>query len=84
MLSEQSQSPRTETPRSLEQYAEKSLTKRPLDELPEDVLQQVNDGYRSGLGVIIIARWLTQELGYTWVTASRVERYIARHGLTRD
>lgn len=84
MPSEQSQSPRTEPPRSLEQFAVGTSNKRPLDELPDDVLQQVQAGYRSGIGAVLITRWLSQELGYDWVTVSRVEKYIERHGLTRD
>lgn len=84
MPSEQSQSPRTETPRTLEQFAEKSSNKRPLDELPDEVLEQVREGYRGGLGAVLITRWLAQELGYGWVTVSRVEKYISRHGLIRD
>lgn len=84
MPSEQSQSPRTDAPNTLEQFAEKSTNKRPLDELPDEVLDQVRAGYRSGIGAVLIGKWLSQELGYDWVTTSRVERYIERHGLTRD
>lgn len=78
---ESPQSP--DTPRGLNDWIEGKTYRRPLDELPDELLAQVRAGYRSGIGVVLITRWLRDEMGIDWATESRVVRYLQREGVER-